>query len=231
MTHDHASSGPGPGEPFALRDCSLLGLATGRKASNLRELCDHIRHADRASIYHHFWGRLLHTQFVEQEYNNDFASWVHRELGEKALAERLAMVNPVDFPDIDALREEVVDILEERLDEGYASPWSPRDGQFHFLRSIVVVIDTGRRVEAPARLAQLMPALATGSVFYHFIDARRRTPVREDDFSAWLRGYGDKYQKLRERLAAVDPYFCSIGDLRSLLARIVREHLEEESDA
>jgi len=49
------------------------------------------------SIYHHFWGRLLQSQFDEPEYNNDFAAWVYHGLHEKALAEHLSVIDPTDY--------------------------------------------------------------------------------------------------------------------------------------
>lgn len=44
-------------EAFAVKDCALLTLATGRRAHNLRELRDHVREVAPASIYHHYLGR------------------------------------------------------------------------------------------------------------------------------------------------------------------------------
>jgi hypothetical protein len=41
-------------------------------------------------------------------------------------------------------------------------------------------------LEKPAELATAMLNLTTSSIFYHFIDARRRTSDGRDDFSDWL---------------------------------------------
>ena len=210
---------------FAIRDCALMSMATGVRIQTLRELRDQLQAVDRASIYHHFWGRLLQPQFVEQEYNNDFASWVYRSLHEKGLAERLSMVNPAEFDDLDALRQELVDLLDDRLDESEFVPYCRRDEQFHFIKSQVVVLSTDLELSRPEELARVVADLSKESIFYHFIDARRRLPDGMDDFSAWIKGFGERYDDLFATLMAFDPYFSSLPDIRRTLTEILQSHL------
>jgi hypothetical protein len=68
--------------------------------------------------------------------------------------------------------------------------------------------------------------MSLGSVFYHFIDARRRVPEHLDDFRVWLLHWGSRYQDLCDRLAEVDYYFVSLADLRRELAQILGEYFE-----
>jgi hypothetical protein len=57
------------------------------------------------------------------------------------------------------------------------------------------------------------------------VDARRRTANRSDDFSEWLKGFGDSYERLLEQIAALDPYFKSLTELRSQLSQIFEEYV------
>lgn len=216
----------GGSRPFAVHDCALLSIATGVRVQTLREFRDAILQIPDSSIYHHFWARLLRPRFDEPEYNNDFAAWSCHGLHEKALAERLSVVNPVHFADLEEVREEIVEIVEQRLDQGDLVPWAKADEQFHFLQARVVIFDTGLRVAEPRDLARVLPDLPPESVYYHFIDARRRTERRTDDFSAWLEDLGDRYADLVARLRALDPYFSSLKELRYLLAGLFRSHFE-----
>ncbi len=100
-----------PAGPFAVRDCALAAIATGRHAENLRELRNELRTVDPASIYYHFWGGLLRPTFDDPRYNNDFARWAHHALHNPALAERLSVVDPTDHNDLDSLRRELVDTI------------------------------------------------------------------------------------------------------------------------
>nr|HDN00567.1 hypothetical protein [Deltaproteobacteria bacterium] len=211
-------------QPFNIKDCALVAMATGYKAQNLREFKEGLLRVHESSIYHHFWGRFLEPQFDEPEYSNDFASWVYRRLNEKALAEKLSVIDPTDYEDIDAIRHDLVECIEDVLYENEFVPWTRADEQFHFVRSQIVVLDTGRYMEIPSDLSFAVPEMTIGSIFYHFIDARRRTEDGSDDFSAWLTGWGDVYNDLRLKLMAVDPFFSSLKELRFQVTHVLEEY-------
>jgi hypothetical protein len=212
--------------PFAVMDCTLAAIATGQRAQNMRELRDKLAVVHPECVYYHFWGGLLHPRFDDPEYSNDFASWVRHALHDHVLAERLGVIDPADFTDMEALRQEVIERIEERLDEIDPIAWAPGDQQFHFVRCQTVVFDTGKRLHDPWELAAQLPQLSLGSIFYHVIDARRRDPLRIDDFRAWLLAGGDTYSDLCHAIAAVDPYFTSLADLRARLAEAFAAHLK-----
>ncbi|MBE0642500.1 MAG: hypothetical protein IH600_00290 [Bacteroidetes bacterium] len=209
------------GRPFAFKDCALSAIATGRRAQNLRELRDHLLEVNVGSLYYHFWGGRLRPQFDEPEYNNDFAAWARHSLHDHMIAERLAMVDPMDYASLEDLRGEVVEVIEERLAEQEFLPWAKVDEQFSFIRSQIVVFDTHRSIADPAELVREIPHSSTSSIFYHFIDARRRTPDGQDDFSTWLRSFGSVHNDLLAALADVDPYFATLGELRTQLSSVV----------
>jgi len=221
-------SDPEP-RPFALKDCALVALATGRRAQNLKELRDHLLTVSASSLYYHFWGGLLHPGFEERAYANDLAEWVHQSLHDTALAERLAVIDPSDFADLEAMREELLEAIEAHLDQASALAWVPVDRQFQFVRSQIVVFDTRRSVARPEDLTPMLATLSAGSVFYHFIDARQRLPEGSDDFRAWLAGWGEPYRPVRDRLGAIDPYFTTLHELRAEIAIVFAETLGGET--
>ncbi|MBU1404582.1 MAG: hypothetical protein KKE82_10875 [Proteobacteria bacterium] len=205
---------------FAVKDCALITIATGRKAVNLAELRDNLQLVNTASIYHHFWGGLLVPRFEEREFHNDFAGWVRHSLREPELAERLAAIDPGEAENVEAIRQELLEIIEECLEQSENAHWMPAARQFEFLRGQLVVFDTHRRLEKPADLAEQIPKMSTSSIFYHFIDARSRMPESSDDFRFWLTGYGAEYQDLCAKLAAIDPFFSSLSQIRQELAEL-----------
>jgi hypothetical protein len=228
QTDERGSGGPSGGVcagSFALKDCALLSLATGLHAHDLREFRDALRVASLSSIYHHFWERMLRPQFDEPEYNNDFASWAFHGLHLKGLAEQLSMVDPSDSLHLEVVRGRLLDIVERRLDESETVPSAAPDQQFSFLRSRLVIFDTGERFDHPGELAVALPRWTTGSIYYHFIDARWRNGSRCDDLSAWLRRCGAEFEPLCDRLAAFDPYFSSLERIRDMLADLFAEEM------
>ncbi|MBD3238005.1 MAG: hypothetical protein GF330_15000 [Candidatus Eisenbacteria bacterium] len=227
MTARSSGEGTRQAPHFQVRDCALIAQASGRSAQNLRELAEGLRYVRIGSIYYHFWGRFLRPTFDEPEYNNDFASWTHHDLQDNTLAERLSVINPADFPDLEDLRQELVDVVEARLDESESAGWVQAPRHFYFIQAQTIVFDTGAMVEEPRQLAEVVPRMSSGSIFYHFIDAQRRTPDHTDDFSQWLADLGDRYAELRERIVAIDPYFASIRQLRGELSELLTDFFEE----
>jgi catechol 2,3-dioxygenase-like lactoylglutathione lyase family enzyme len=216
-------------EPFAIKDCALIAIATGRRAYSLKELRSELLGIGNNSVFYHFWGNLLQPRFEEREYNNDFAAWVRHSLHDAPLAERLAVIDPTEFPDLDDLRHEVIDLIEIRLDEREYLRWALAKDSFEFIRSQIVVFDTHRRADSPHQLAALVPHMTASTVFYHFIDARQRTPGGTDDFRHWLAVCGPEYAPLCARLAEIDPYFAPLSELRQLLIRLFAEHFPAAS--
>jgi hypothetical protein len=217
--------------PFYVRDCALAAISTGQRAQNLRELRDKLGSIEAASIYHHFWGSRLRPQFEHPEYHNDFAAWARHGLHDHRLAERLSIIDPTSFRDLEELRRDLINIIEERLDETEMVPWAKREDQFHFIRSQIVVFNTPHKLEAPNQLVQVLPTLSVSSIFYHFIDARTRTPESIDDFRAWLSGFDNAYADLIHGLATVDLYFVSLVELRQKLTLVARTFFRERVTA
>jgi hypothetical protein len=164
----------------------------------------------------------LRPRFDEPEYNNDFAEWVHHALQDNILAERLSVINPDPFVNLESLRQELLEVIDQRLDEIETVTWTKPDMQFHFVRAQMVVFDTRGKIEEPEELVEAVPKMSVGSIFYHFIDARRRSPEMMDDFRTWLRSCGD--DDLCSQLAAVDPYFGSLVELRKQLTDLFAEY-------
>ena len=214
--------------PFRVRDCALIAMASGRRAQNLRELRDILQTIDESSIYHHFWGNRLRPRFDDPEYQNDFASWANRELRDGKVAERLGVIDPTVHDTLEELRQELIDVIEQRLDETEQVAWSKPDRQFNFLTSTIVVFDTTLQMKQPIDLVTSVPAMSPSSIFYHVIDARRRTPGSVDDIRSWLCGLDGEYQDLCDEIAKLDPFFSSLTELRDQLAKVLTTYFEGE---
>ncbi len=214
-------------DPFALKDCALITIATGERAHNLRELRDRLMNADRSIMYYHFWDTLLRPRFVDPEYQNDFAAWAHHELHDRQLAERLSIINPTDFKLMDDLRQQVIEVIEERMDEENFMPVAEVEHPFFFIRSQIVIFDTDIRFSTPKELAEYVPQMPISSIFYHFVDSRRRTVSSENDFSEWLWNFEKQCCVLAEKINTIDPYFNNLSELRDQLSVVFAKYLEE----
>lgn len=210
-------------EPFVVKDCALTALATGEEAQTLREFRERMRRIPEGCLYYHFWGHLLRPLIEEREYNNDFAEWAAFQLRDRVLAERLALVDPADYGDGPLLRDEILELVEERLHEEERSGIVVADEPFHFIESQLVVFDTHHRATRPAELSALCLDLSQSSIFLHLVDGRQRPPRGVDDFQLWLRGFGDRYAGICRRLSQIDLYFATLDDLQDEVAEILHQ--------
>lgn len=218
--------------PFYVKDCALICRMAGvHPAVSLRELRARIESCPLASIYHHFCETKLRPSFDDPEYQNDFAAWAARSLLDYTLAERLGMINPYDIEDYEELRTVTLDIIDDRLAEVPVNPQAQRDDHFHFLQAMTVVFDTRVSIESIPALLPAIVNMTPGSIYYHVIEARRRTTGGLDDFSTWLLDMGGEALNLAGALSGIDFYFLSLRELQERLIAVLCEHLPKEITA
>ncbi len=203
--------------PFFVKDCTLATIATGSKAQTLTELGERIAAAPPGCIHHHFWEGKLTTVYQAREYHNDFANWVHRHLHDDILAERLDLINPTDYEDTTIMRNDLIELISNRVEELDIIPGVTKENRFYFIRSKIIVFWTPYSVTDPRDFIQLLPQLPLSSIYYHVIDAARRLPSRGDDFSTWLGLFEGRYQPLIDALRKIDPYFITLPTLQERL--------------
>lgn len=215
-------------DPFFLKNCTLAAIATGISASSLTELNEKISIVDEGCIYNHFWGSRMNPQFVHPQHHNDFAVWAYDSLHDNILAERMSIIDPTDYPNLEGLRIAVQEAIETRLDEYDYVVWTKKEDKFHFINSTIIVFGTQISAKNPTELAILIEKLPPSSVFYHFIDARGRTEQKWDDFSVWLTSWGSDYKGLVESIQKIDPYFLSLRQIREQLSKTFKTFFEDE---
>lgn len=206
---------------FIIKDCAISTIATGISAGSLIDLREKLYVVPLESLYYHFWVATLRPYFVRPGYHNDFAVWVHRVLNEPALAERLSIVDPLHFASLEILRDFIAEIIDKTLDEKNVAFWVKKEDFFHFVRSKIIVMNTLRQMHRPEDLLSEIELLSTSSLFYHFIDSRAFRKREQDDFSMWIKEFGDEYQPLIDKISAIDIHFFSLIEIKRKLADII----------
>lgn len=212
-------------QSFALFDCGLARLATGRSCSNLRELLEAIRVMPDMVLEHHMMRCALDDHFELYEFPNDLARWCWDALGDRVLAEQLGLVDPYQHASIAELRNVLVNLFEERLWGLERVPWCRPGLELHLLGSRLIAFDSGERFTTQAALAEALPRLSRRSLFFHVHEARRRGRSA-DDFSTWLEQRGAE-PALVEKLRSIDFYFLNLNQLRREIVDVFRAHLPE----
>ena len=209
--------------PFEIKDCTLLVRMSGLPpAVNLRELRDRVAICSENVLYHHFCETTLRPMFDDPDYRNDFAVWSKLYLADRVLAERLGILDPYASGNtMEELRAAVLEIIDDRLGELTMVPWVRPGDEFLCKEAKTVVFDTGERIQAPHELAQAVLKMTNGSIYYHFLEALRRPPVKMDDFSAWLLEGGEEFESYLRALGTIDFQFHNLAHLRKELAQVL----------
>ncbi|MBN1662292.1 MAG: hypothetical protein JW943_01710 [Deltaproteobacteria bacterium] len=211
--------------PFYIKDCTLLTKMSGLSpAFDMRDLRDRIALCRPAVIYHHFCETPLAPTFDYPDFRNDFAVWVKRQLEDNVLAERLGMIDPYQFKSLEDLRAFTLDIIDERLCESYVMSSVPPGHEFYFQEAITMVFETGHVMHHPGEMLEIMALLTNSSIYYHFLEARRRTPGLTDDFSLWMENFGGEWESLVKTLRTIDFIFYSLPELKQELLYVLQQN-------
>ncbi len=216
-----------PGEgPFAFMACLELLEFVGVRAENERQLAELLEDVPLDSIYYHTHSFYLRHKFVAGTYPNDFATWAAIQVRDRTLGERLAMVDPGAFPDLQVLREELVAIIDDHLRGLQIVPGAIFGDSFEFIQSRLVEIPTGLRAGTLQEFRDVLLEVDLTAIYYHLMESRMRLGRGQNDFAAWLeRGLGLPH--LAAKVQAVDPYAGSLERTRSRLVQLCDAALTE----
>jgi len=187
-------------------------------------LFDALRVVPDAVIEHHVYRCALEDYFELYEFPNDLARWAWDALGDHILGEQLGLIDPYRHPSTQAVRETLLDVIEQRLWGLDRVAWCRPGLDLYLVESRLVAYDSGRRFPTPATLAEAIGRMPLRSLFYHVHEAHRRTGGHTDDFSQWLEAYGVE-PALVERLRQLDFYALNLSQLRAAIEEVFQTHL------
>lgn len=220
-----------PPPPFEFYKAAYLVEATTLKAVSLNQLLTGVTLVNELSIFYHLHRRFFVHPAILPEYPNDFAQWVGEELGNWAMAERLANINLFRTASLREVRREIAVMLAEHLthdgDEVHAVP----QRAFIFCQLRIIVLPCGCQATKPREFLSVLRAVECDSVAYHLFAPKIVPEGRRNDFAAWFEAWG--YPALAQRLDSFDPYLNNLEDNRRYLAEIIEAGLQarEEGNA
>jgi trehalose synthase-fused probable maltokinase len=216
---------PGEGS-FGFVACLELREFVGVRAENERQLADLLEEVPLDSIYYHTHSFFLRHKFAAGAYPNDFATWAAIQVRDRTLGERLAMVDPGLFPNLQALREELVAVIDDHLRDLQIVPGLIFGEPFEFIQSQLVEVPTGLRATTLQEFRDVLLEVELTAIYFHLMEARMRLGRGQNDFAAWVeQGLG--LPELAAKLRAVDPYAGSLEQTRSRLVQLCDEVLVE----
>lgn len=213
-------------EPFVFFGCVELRQALDKTALDERELMDRLEEVPAGSIFYHTHGYFLRHRPVGIAYGNDFARWVAADLRDQALAERLALVDPFEWKDIEDLREELITIIHDHVTRLSSVPRVEFGEAFHFQQSHIIEVPLGPTARTLAEFRAGLASVEASAVYFHLVEARARLGRSSGDFTEWLRtslGMPD----LADRISRIDTYMTSLERVRARVLSLVDGILEQ----
>jgi hypothetical protein len=204
-------------KPFIFVGCLELREILGRRARDERELMEGLEQIPAGSIYYHTHSIFLRHPRIAGGYPNDFANWAATQVGDKALAERLAVVDPYRFATMEELREELVSVVESHI-----APVPPCvfGDPFFFVQSHVLEVPTGLEARTLSEFRACLAEADLSSVYLHTLHARVRGEVAGGDFAHWI-GQDLGLDALAGAIGRINPYMGGLEQIRLESLRLI----------
>src|SRR5260370_6243372 len=210
--------------PFYFNSAAHLLRISRDKAANLQELLDAVRDCNEACIFQHTFQTLEEHHFIREGFSNDFSHWAFSACNEVGLAERLAALDVREFTSIAALRERVVNIIEGYLARTARAATRAATEPFYLMAVDLVVVPTPYVARNLEEFADGMRKVSIHSIYYHFIDARLRIKLNNNDFSVWLDQELD-LGAAADRINRIDIYTSTLEGVRRNILRTIETEI------
>jgi hypothetical protein len=206
--------------PFYFNSAAHLLRISREKTANLQELLEAVRTSSDSCIFQHTFQTLEEHHFIREGFSNDFSHWAFSACNEVGLAERLAALDVREFTSIATLRERLVHIIEDYLQKNPRAATRVAMEPFYLMASELVVVPTPYVARNLEEFADGLRKVSIHGIYYHFIDARLRLKLNNNDFSVWLERELDM-GPAADRLNRIDIYTSTLEGVRRNILRII----------
>jgi len=216
--------------PFHFVSCIELREVLGKRAMDEHRLLELIEEAPPDSIYYHTHSYYLRHAYTQQLYSNDFAAWIVLYAQNRALGERLGVLDLFEFSDVEQLRDEIVSIMADHLN--HSTTVVPRcivSEPFEFLRSHIIEIPLGLEARSLREFYDALADVEVGAVYNHVCEARKRKKPLSADFAYWLSSEeGLGLQELGSKVEKVGRLGLSLEGMRNKILRLCDQDLARQ---
>jgi len=207
--------------PFRFVSCMELREVLGKRAMDEHRLLELIEEVPADSIYYHTHSYFLRHAYTQQLYSNDFASWVVLYAQDRVLGERLGVLDPFAFGDIEQLRDEILRIMADHLNHSTASSRCVVSEPFEFIRSHIIEVPLDLETRTLNEFYDALANVEVGAVYNHVCEARMRKRQLSVDFARWLSSEeGLGLQELALRVEQVGRLGLNLEGMRNKILRL-----------
>lgn len=213
-------------QPFRFSSCMELREIMGKRAMDEQRLLEIIEEAPPDSIYCHTHSYYLRHPYTQRLFPNDFATWAALHAQDRILGERLGILDPFEFGDIEELRREIVAIITDHLSHSDAVPRCTPGEPFEFVRSHVIEADLGQEAWTLRQFREALASVEVGAIYNHMCEARLRKGRLPGDFACWLAAEeGLGLPDLAGRVVTVGRLGLSLEGMRARIVQLCDQAL------
>ena len=212
--------------PFLFVGCWELREMLGRSARDEQQLLEAIEEIPLDSIYYHTHSFFLRHKHIAGPYPNDFATWAAIQVRDRVLGEKLGVLDPYDFENLESLRAEIVTIIEEHLSQLQIIPRAIYGEPFHFMQSRIIEVPTGLQARTLTEFRETLATIDVSVIYYHTFEAILRLGRKKGDFAVWIEEQLG-LPELAQKISKLDPYMTSLENIRNRIIKIFDDALEK----
>lgn len=213
--------------PFSFSGCWELKEMLGRTARDERQLLETIEEIPLDSVYYHTHSFFLRHQYIAGPYPNDFATWAAVQVQDHVLAEKLGILDPFDYETLDALRIEIVNIIEDHLSRLQIIPRTIYGEPFHFMQSRIIENATGLKARTLPEFREILSTADASVVYFHTFEAMLRLGRQKGDFPLWIESQLGQIE-LAAAISQLDLYMSNLESIRKQIILYCDAALNEE---
>ncbi len=187
---------------------------TGIRVYSLNEFIDALKVVDRFSIFYHMFINIFNYHNLPTYYTNSLSYWFYKN-GYPSLAEKISAIDPLDYFDLEELRNALINTLEKSNNNWYRKEKYP----FYFITAEREIIECGNIAQNLDEFIDGIRKSSINSIFYHLITSRIENKTIVNDYSAWLYNIGEV--KKAEKINKLDPYTMTLCEIKEKIVKIL----------
>ncbi|MBN1521353.1 MAG: hypothetical protein JW928_02370 [Candidatus Aureabacteria bacterium] len=211
---------------FIFMDCIEIKELLGQRADDELKLMELIEEVSSDSIYYHTHSYFLRHFYISGPYPSDFANWAAIQVRDRVLGERLASIIPSGEKNIEDIRMELIDTIDDHLSNIKVVPSVVYGQPFYFMQSKIIEVPTNLVVSSLKEFTEALKIVDASAIYNHVFEARLRDRRGRSDFAIWLKEVLN-LENLAHEFEMIDSYMYSLEGLRKKLLDLCERELHQ----
>lgn len=203
--------------PFVFKSEFWIPRYTGIKVYSIKDFLEALKLVDKFSIFYHMYINIFNYHNLPTFYTNSISYWFYSN-GHLLLAEKISIIDPLDYCDLEELRNVLIKTLEENYDKN----WDDKEkNPFYFIKAEREIIECQRIAENLEQFIEGIKESSINSLFYHLVTSRIENNTLVNDYSSWLLHIGEG--KKAEKINKLDLYTMNLHEIKKEIINILEK--------